>query len=487
MVFFADGSAGDVALLAATGQSVDFYIDGTKEMDYATGAMAFQQATTISTAAGDLTLSPFGNVVLSVGKGIFGSADDNYLIYGGGTDINGALLVLSGKTRAGAAGNLYVYTPNAALAQTLRLTLPGGANAVPVTWNGINGMSFDQATTISTTAGNLTLSASAGNDVLIGDDVTILYVGGGWATVGMNIAANIDIGLYLFKDWGEMGAADKTLITSSNYAAETTGPTAQKLIGFSGTAHIAGSAQSVTNTQNWTATVGLIGMRGGVAILAGASGTITGGAAFYALNAVVAAGTLTNQYGLYVEALTTATNNYGVYIGTPTGTIADAIHVVGGRSYFGGNVYLNLTLEAGADGVGAAGEQLTSGGAAAQCTWTAAASRREWKNDLGIINPRDALDVILGTVAVHRFTYKLGYGTGDYETEYVGVFADEAPWAMHFGETIINPVNTLGYMILGFQAQETRFSTVEDRLSAVEKANKILRSQLVAAGIVPGV
>lgn len=54
-VFWADGSLGNTAVMAAVGASVDTYIGGTKEIDYATGAMAFQQATTIS-AVGDLTL-----------------------------------------------------------------------------------------------------------------------------------------------------------------------------------------------------------------------------------------------------------------------------------------------------------------------------------------------------------------------------------------------------------------------------------------------
>jgi hypothetical protein len=53
-----DGSAGDTILNAASGGSVDVYIAGVKEIDYATGAMAFQQATIISISSGNLTLSP---------------------------------------------------------------------------------------------------------------------------------------------------------------------------------------------------------------------------------------------------------------------------------------------------------------------------------------------------------------------------------------------------------------------------------------------
>jgi hypothetical protein len=49
--------------------------------------------------------------------------------------------------------------------------------------------------------------------------------------------------------------------------------------------------------------------------------------------------TITSLHGLWVQAQTGGTNNYGVYVQEPSGgTINDAIHVVGGRSYFGGNV-----------------------------------------------------------------------------------------------------------------------------------------------------
>lgn len=62
MAFMADASTGDTLLGVPTGQSVDIYIAGVKEVDYATGALAFQQQTTISTTANDLILSPAVNV-----------------------------------------------------------------------------------------------------------------------------------------------------------------------------------------------------------------------------------------------------------------------------------------------------------------------------------------------------------------------------------------------------------------------------------------
>jgi hypothetical protein len=49
----------------------------------------------------------------------------------------------------------------------------------------------------------------------------------------------------------------------------------------------------------------------------------------------------------------------------------------------------------------------------------------------------------------------------------------------------VNPVNTLGYMVLGFKAMDARFSTAEERIAAVEEANRILREQLVDAKVLP--
>lgn len=57
MAFQVDAATGDTLVGVPTGQSFDTYIAGTKEIDYTTGALAFQQATTISTTTGNLTLT----------------------------------------------------------------------------------------------------------------------------------------------------------------------------------------------------------------------------------------------------------------------------------------------------------------------------------------------------------------------------------------------------------------------------------------------
>lgn len=70
MAFMADASTGDTLVGVPTGQSFDVYIAGVKEIDYAAGAMEFQQATTISTTATTLTLSPSTDVHIADAKGL---------------------------------------------------------------------------------------------------------------------------------------------------------------------------------------------------------------------------------------------------------------------------------------------------------------------------------------------------------------------------------------------------------------------------------
>ena len=118
--------------------------------------------------------------------------------------------------------------------------------------------------------------------------------------------------------------------------------------------------------------------------------------------------------------------------------------------------------------VGTAGFQLTDAAGNGVTSWAAAASLREYKDILGLWDkPQDALDKILGT-QVYRFHYKPGMGTGDKETEYVGIMGDEAPWAMHFNGGIVNPVNALGYMCLGFQAVDARIAVLEGELAELK-------------------
>ena len=113
-----------------------------------------------------------------------------------------------------------------------------------------------------------------------------------------------------------------------------------------------------------------------------------------------------------------------------------------------------------------AGYQLTCAGADSITSWAAAASLREYKDIAGLHSPQDALDRMLGT-RVYDFRYKPGMGTQDRETQYVGVVADEAPWAMHYAGGVVNPINALGYTVLAFQAMQAEIDGLKAELVAL--------------------
>jgi hypothetical protein len=89
-----------------------------------------------------------------------------------------------------------------------------------------------------------------------------------------------------------------------------------------------------------------------------------------------------------------------------------------------------------------------------------------------------ALDQILNS-PVYTFNYKPEMGTGDSETTYVGIMADEAPWAMHYDGTLVSLVNTLGYMVLGTQALNQKISDL-----SLETENKVKELDLKIEEIV---
>jgi hypothetical protein len=180
-------------------------------------------------------------------------------------------------------------------------------------------------------------------------------------------------------------------------------------------------------------------------------------------------GTHANGVGLWLEAPTTtttggATTNYFSTFkidGPPdgAGTANYSMWVDAGTSRFDGAI--SLATDHGDDG-----QQLTSGGDDAACDWTAASSLRKYKNIGKQASPQQALEAMLNTPAYH-FHYKEKKGTGDTSTEYVGVMADDAPWAMHYKGKIVNPVNSLGYTVLSVQALNNKIEKLEQELEAL--------------------
>jgi len=61
---------GDTFIRASTDDQVEVHIGGAEKLRYTAGAFAFQEATAISTTAGDLTLRPVGSVIVAKASGI---------------------------------------------------------------------------------------------------------------------------------------------------------------------------------------------------------------------------------------------------------------------------------------------------------------------------------------------------------------------------------------------------------------------------------
>ena len=55
--------------------------------------------------------------------------------------------------------------------------------------------------------------------------------------------------------------------------------------------------------------------------------------------------------------------------------------------------------------------------------------------------------------------------TGDTATVYTGTMADEAPFLMHHKGRILNPINTVGYLLLGIKALTERVQTLEAQVA----------------------
>jgi hypothetical protein len=118
---------------------------------------------------------------------------------------------------------------------------------------------------------------------------------------------------------------------------------------------------------------------------------------------------------------------------------------------------------------GTAGFQLTDAAGDGVTSWASAASMRNQKNIIDQFNDtKDALQKIL-TTSVYKFKYKTGCGTGDCQTEYAGIMAEEAPWAMHFHNKILNPVNTFGYTVLSIQALNDKIEELKGEIRELKQ------------------
>jgi hypothetical protein len=191
-------------------------------------------------------------------------------------------------------------------------------------------------------------------------------------------------------------------------------------------------------------------------------------------------GDITNATTLKVaNAPTEGENNYAVWVDSGSVRLDGSLWVEGTPTE------------------GGSGEQLASGGAGAVMSWAAAGSKREWKDILGqSVTPAAAL-AAMTTTPVYGFKYKQPEyqtvkepvfdeegapvldargqqktvnaekrinrtpSTGDWGTMYVGVMAEDAPWAMHHNGSIFNPINAFGYTVLAIQNLDARLKALE--------------------------
>lgn len=268
-----------------------------------------------------------------------------------------------------------------------------------------------------------------------------------------------------------MGLAANSLTTGSGFYASSTSVTSGSLMNLV----IAGSG-AASNTQK-VLNISNSGNNSTAQTTYGSyiTNTRTGEGGDTNVAGYFSASGVSNNYGLIVAngsvGIGTTAPGALLQIGT-AGTSLGTMRLTGNTS---GYVQLQTAAAAGSwtmtlpSGAGSNGQQLTTNGAGVT-SWTAAGSLRSMKNVLGTLDPSVALDT-LTNAKVYRFNYKPGMGTGDSTTEYVGIMADEAPWAMHYSGTIVNPVNTLGYAILGIQALDTKINMVSTKTNNIEKIN----------------
>lgn len=381
----------------------------------------------------------------------------------------GAAVALGTQTYAGAnagqtisdAVTLYIANPpqqgaNMTLTRAWALWVDGG-NA-----------RFDGDVNMAATASDIVIIAATAAALEISDATTKFYAFDTRIAVAGVTTHALDVADYT------IASAAGNVVTGLALAAHT--------LNYSGTTQVTTEAVTVSLGarsivgDTATLTVDKASTLKLVAPIEGANITLTAAVALRIGDS--GAGTPTNQYGIFIETLTAgATADYAIWVaganavhlGT-AGTATGLLEIDGATSGTmtltvpAGTTSYTLTLPPAANTN--AGYQLTCAGADTITTWAGAASVREVKDIMGEHNAKDALNKMLGA-KVYDFHYKKGKGTQDSKTKYVGVMADEAPWAMHHDGGVVNPVNALGYTVLGFQAMAAKIKSLEDKLAAL--------------------
>ena len=120
---------------------------------------------------------------------------------------------------------------------------------------------------------------------------------------------------------------------------------------------------------------------------------------------------------------------------------------------------------------GDAGEQLQTNGSGV-CTWEAAGSLQSIKTNLEEVSARagEVLQKLMG-IPVYTFQYIEGARptTGDFETRYTGVMAEEMPEVMHHDGRIFSPVSAFGQCVLAIKALGAEVQSLKAQLAKKSK------------------
>lgn len=121
---------------------------------------------------------------------------------------------------------------------------------------------------------------------------------------------------------------------------------------------------------------------------------------------------------------------------------------------------------------GEAGEQLQTDGSGV-LTFEAAGSLSSVKDVVGEISDtaNEVLDK-LAAIPVYAFNYIRGARptTGDFETVYTGIMAEDLPEVMHHGGRIFSPVSAFGQCVLAIKALTARVSEQDAEIASLKKS-----------------
>jgi hypothetical protein len=470
---FSPGVSNGIALGTTALMWSDVFVATGAVINWNNGTLVLTQTSTtlaFGTAEGGTTAATGGTL----------RAPD--LVTGGAGNVAGADLTLGAGlgTGTGDVGTLIIQLPIVASSgdniQTTatRLTYDMVGSTTLLT------QTYAQAVTVTTAAGDYTIAPAASLNVTLNDDdgdaldfansATSYYIIDTQNTISTIFAHSFDTEDATF---ASASGARYGLVDYRAYTVNFTGNTqvtSEVLSHRYRAVTLAADGAGGDLTINQAATMNIQPATEGSNVI------ITDDIAIHIANA---GGSPVTQHGILIDDMTTgATADYGITIrGADTAAIwidsADPIQLgtagssTGTMNWQGATSGVVTVTVAAAAGVwtltlppdnGAAGEQLQTNGSGVT-TWEAAGSMRKFKDVGAALTPQYALDRILGTQA-YRFHYKdkatVGYRistTGDLDTEYVGVMADEFPEVMHHGGRVFSPVSAFGYTVAAFQAQ----------------------------------